>query len=655
LVVGSPPTSDAALAASEAGADLLGTFDSIAAEEKRNTASAEVVASAPIVGKPTLAGTLYIWLLSLWAAGAVVVGGRYVLRTVRFGRYARSGKAASASLERQVMELATRLGMRAPLVRVLPDLVSPVVWCLWRPVLLWPKGLQDRLSAEGRQAVLVHELAHLRRRDHWVRWLELAAAVIHWWNPLFWLVRRQLRFHAELACDAWVTGTLPDARRAYAEALLEVCARSTRAAAPSPAVGVGGDGRRDFERRLTMIMSEKAPCRLAAGARMFVVLLAMAALPAWTLGQAKPDAKPEGKPVEVQGIFELQLDGKGAAKGEVKDVLLWAEVDAGKDAKAKELEAKIAELTKQLESLKALKAAATKIRETKPLRFDAVETKQGVLIYTIDAATGKIIESRETPKPLGVKVDTVKPKDGEHGLKIVIEGNEARLIGAPGGDTKGPNDAKVRVVVVGADGKPVDLKNPGAAARFEHKLAPQVKVIGPDGKEIKGAKVFIDGKEYQSAPPPLPKGAPLQLELKNFNPLPFELKDIKGRLHVEPNDGKPLEIELKLDDAHKQLETARARLAAVRTITADAARGSVMTLTRATYKLPKDKATTLASFLKDNIKASVLEVKVEGDSLTVTTTPEAQNAIGTLVKLIDGPSGEAFRNFYRMKLGEEKK
>jgi hypothetical protein len=205
------------------------------------------------------------------------------------------------------------------------------------------------LSGEGRRAVLVHELAHLRRRDHLVRWLELAATVVHWWNPLFWLVRRQLRAHAELACDAWVTGILPDARRPYAEALLEVCARSSHAAAPSAAVGIGGEGR-DFQRRLTMIMRDRAQCRLAAEAKLFVVLLALAALPAWTLGQG--EAKP-GAPA----------DDPAAQRQKALDNAKQQDADLEKAAKL--MEAKIAELNKQLAELKKRKEAAEQRQKDK--------------------------------------------------------------------------------------------------------------------------------------------------------------------------------------------------------------------------------------------------------------------------------------------------
>jgi hypothetical protein len=59
-----------------------------------------------------------------------------------------------------------------------------------------------------------------------------------------------------------------------------------------------------------------------------------------------------------------------------------------------------------------------------------------------------------------------------------------------------------------------------------------------------------------------------------------------------------------------------------------------VTLSRATYRLPHAKAEALAAFLREYVKAQVMETKVEGDSLTVTTTPEAQKAIGQLIALM---------------------
>src|SRR5205807_1804659 len=138
-------------------------------------------------------------------------------------RRVRAAPVAPGRVRKRVADVAAKLGVKPPAVRIVGTMASPAVACLFRPVLLWPKGLEERLPPAGCDAVLAHELAHLKRRDHWVRWLETAAAVLHWWNPLFRLVRRRLRAEAELACDALALAALPAARRAFAEALLSVC------------------------------------------------------------------------------------------------------------------------------------------------------------------------------------------------------------------------------------------------------------------------------------------------------------------------------------------------------------------------------------------------------------------------------------------------
>ena len=125
------------------------------------------------------------------------------------------------------------------------------------------------------------QLAHLRRRDHWVGRLELLAGWVWWWSPLFWWVRRRLHVEAELACDAWVIRLFPDARRAYAEALLEVCDSLSRPTAPTPALGVLGGSAHLFERRLRMILRSEPSGRLPRRAALAIGLLALLALPAW--------------------------------------------------------------------------------------------------------------------------------------------------------------------------------------------------------------------------------------------------------------------------------------------------------------------------------------------------------------------------------------
>jgi beta-lactamase regulating signal transducer with metallopeptidase domain len=133
-----------------------------------------------------------------------------------------------------------------------------MVLALPRATLLWPANLEDRLDAAARRTVLLHELAHLKRRDHLTAWLEVVVACLWWWHPVVWWARRELRAYAELACDARVVASLPDARSRYAKALVDVCEFISLAKpANAPAVGMARGHRRSFERRLHMILRQR--------------------------------------------------------------------------------------------------------------------------------------------------------------------------------------------------------------------------------------------------------------------------------------------------------------------------------------------------------------------------------------------------------------
>ncbi len=161
--------------------------------------------------------------------------------------------------------------------------VSPMIWCGVRTRLILPAELWDELDESGRRAVIHHELAHLRRRDHWLCWLELLACVLYWWHPVVWWVRKRLRDEADLCCDAWVTALMPGNRRAYAQALLSTQrflggsrGRLSRPVAP-PATGLGvmSGGAKRFARRLTMVMTQRArPHRTLTGMALAAILAA---------------------------------------------------------------------------------------------------------------------------------------------------------------------------------------------------------------------------------------------------------------------------------------------------------------------------------------------------------------------------------------------
>jgi beta-lactamase regulating signal transducer with metallopeptidase domain len=105
------------------------------------------------------------------------------------------------------------------------DVSVPATAGAWRPHVVLPAGWRE-LEVEAVQAAVRHELAHVRRADHAVIIAAHVIRALFWFHPVAWLALRQLRWFAELACDAAAAG--PDGADAYAHALLLIARRADR-------------------------------------------------------------------------------------------------------------------------------------------------------------------------------------------------------------------------------------------------------------------------------------------------------------------------------------------------------------------------------------------------------------------------------------------
>lgn len=232
-------------------------------------------------------------LSAVWITGSIAWFGLALARIVRFRRLLHRAIPATPPLQSEVAALAERIGLaRAPEVLVVAGQISPLVCTpLCRAVLVLPRDLLSRFSAEQRAAVIAHELAHLRRRDHWTRWLELVAIGCYWWLPTVWFARRQLHAAEEACCDAWVIWLLPDRSRDYARALLETI--DFLAPAPeTPLLASGFSRASHLKRRFDMILRHRASRRLSWPARVGIAAAAAAILP-WSLTALSADEPPQ--------------------------------------------------------------------------------------------------------------------------------------------------------------------------------------------------------------------------------------------------------------------------------------------------------------------------------------------------------------------------
>jgi WD40 repeat protein/beta-lactamase regulating signal transducer with metallopeptidase domain len=240
----------------------------------------------PLAAEPPLARSWRWWgpvLLWLWPLGSLVWVTLAFVRIRRFQRLLQFAVPASPQLQDEAAELARRLGLgRCPTVWIVPGAISPMVWGFaGRARLLFPRTLLTRLDDDARQTLLLHELAHLRRRDHWTRIVEFSATALYWWHPVVWWACSRIHVTEEECCDALVVQHAPGGPRTYAVALLETIdyLAEARPALPPAASGIGQV--ECLRRRLIAIMQEQAVGQLSRRSRWSLYCAAAMLFPLW--------------------------------------------------------------------------------------------------------------------------------------------------------------------------------------------------------------------------------------------------------------------------------------------------------------------------------------------------------------------------------------
>ena len=131
------------------------------------------------------------------------------------------------------------------------ETLEPGIFGLTRPVLVWPEGISEHLDDAHLDAILAHELWHVRRRDNLAAAVHMVVEAIFWFHPLVWWLGARLVDERERACDEEVL-ELGSERHVYAQSILKVC----EFCVGSPLACVSGVTGADLKKRMVHIMSE---------------------------------------------------------------------------------------------------------------------------------------------------------------------------------------------------------------------------------------------------------------------------------------------------------------------------------------------------------------------------------------------------------------
>jgi beta-lactamase regulating signal transducer with metallopeptidase domain len=235
-------------------------------------------ANTAVTSAPLLTTIVWVWLAGVSLLVVRLAGGCWRVHRLRTQALASAPSHWQATADR----LARRLTITAPFRIVESMLVdAPMVAGWWRPLIVLPVAALANMTTAQVEALIAHELAHIRRHDYAVNLLQTAAEALLFFHPGVWWVSRRIRQEREHCCDDVAVGVAEEAE-IYVEALAMLAAWPSRAVGPTVGATDGALLRR--ARRLLGVPREDQGANL--GGLVFLGAAASLAVAMLTLGPA---------------------------------------------------------------------------------------------------------------------------------------------------------------------------------------------------------------------------------------------------------------------------------------------------------------------------------------------------------------------------------
>lgn len=210
-----------------------------------------------------------------WLCGCATVLLRWGVRWRRIQAAVRGAFPLMEGREFQALRRIQQLaGVRRPIVLLsTAGRLEPGVFGILRAVLLWPVGISERLAEGQLEAIMVHEVCHVRRRDNLAAAVHMVVEAVFWFHPLVWWLGARLVDERENACDEEVL-RLGSEPQVYAESILKTCQFYLE----SPLVCMAGVTGSDLKKRIERIMTQRIGRRLDGGRKLLLVAAGIAAV-----------------------------------------------------------------------------------------------------------------------------------------------------------------------------------------------------------------------------------------------------------------------------------------------------------------------------------------------------------------------------------------
>lgn len=317
---------------------------------------------------PAWRAALQAWMPALvlaWSAGVALMSLRLCLGLAWVGRLRRQAVAAPAIWQARLDALALRMGLhdsrKVPL-KLHGGLSSPVTVGFWRPVILLPAALLSGMPVALLEALLAHELAHVRRWDYLVNLLQSVAEALLFFHPVVWWLSARMRAEREQVADALAAQALQDPQQ-LAMALHALSLHT--AAPPQPGLLMSARG----GALLTRIERLMAPGLDTGGWKLAVPALLLACATLLLQVQGKPEVTGATLAEAAVAMLDLPVSAKH---------MLVFDDSTGQVLMAKDADAvvPIASITKLMTAMVVLDAGLAPDEQLRIVRADGGSSLQ---------------------------------------------------------------------------------------------------------------------------------------------------------------------------------------------------------------------------------------------------------------------------------------
>ena len=282
---------------------------SVVIDEVSQPFTAQVALSVPMTAAPA-ASTVAALLWTIWACGFLGISCSWWVRWRRIRAAVRTG--SPLDLELPIRAVSS------------PMLLEPGVFGMFRPVMLLPEGILDRLTPAQLEGVVAHELSHVYHRDNLIAAVHMFVETVFWFHPLVWWIGKRMVEEREIACDEEVL-RLGNEPRVYAEGILTICRLSVESRLPC----VSGVTGANLRKRIEEIMSNRTGIRLSLAKKAFLAVAGVSAVAVPTIvgilnppfSRAQSQAESHAAAFEVSSIRPAAIwkaGGEGSKRSKIE-------------------------------------------------------------------------------------------------------------------------------------------------------------------------------------------------------------------------------------------------------------------------------------------------------------------------------------------------